>query len=83
MNLPSSQARKRAAFATSNGSVSLPSGTAETNLATFSSVYGTPTNDSNKPVPDSNGANAFTLIWSCPYSAAKPFVAYKDINCAP
>lgn len=75
-NAPSSLARNRAALAMSIGSVSRPSGTLLRNLATFSSVYGTPTKVSKRPVPDSNGQMALTLICEEPNSEARPLVAW-------
>lgn len=75
MNLPSSEARYTAMFATSCGSVSLCNGMASANFLRFSGVSLTPTKDSKRPVPDSNGQMALTLIWLGPYSAARPLVA--------
>lgn len=49
INLASSLARKRQQFATSTGSVSLPSGTLNRNFLKFSSLGGTPTKVSNLP----------------------------------
>ena len=77
-NLPSSLAKNNAVLATSTGSVSLPSGTTETNCSLFSGVSATPTKLSNRPVPESSGARELTRIWSGPYSAARPFVACAD-----
>lgn len=78
MNLPSSLAKKAQMFATSLGSVNRPNGTLKRNFFIFSSVYGTPTNCSKSPVPDSRGHMALTRIWSLPNSAARPFVAYTN-----
>jgi hypothetical protein len=68
--------RNKAAFATSVGSVSRPSGTFPKKFLTFSGVNGTPTNVSNRPVPLSSGRRLLTRICLGPYSAASPLVAY-------
>lgn len=75
INLPSSLAKYAQILAISSGSVNLPSGTLNRNFCTFSSVNGTPTNCSKRPVPDNSGHSALTRIWSFPNSAARPFVA--------
>lgn len=76
-NDPSSDAKYKAAFATSIGSVRRPRGTFATNCSRFSGVSFTPTNDSKRPVPERSGAIALTRILSGPYSAARPLVAYR------
>lgn len=76
---PSSLARNKAVLATSIGSVNLFSGILAAKFALFSGVSSTPTNDENKPVPESKGAMALTRMLSCPYSAARPFVACTKI----
>jgi len=69
-------------FATSVGSVSRPSGTLNRNFFMFSSLYGTPTKDSNRPVPESSGHSALMRIFSLPYSAARPLVAWcRGVEC--
>src|SRR5436305_88998 len=70
--------RNKAAFATSVGSVSLPSGTFPKKFLTFSGVNGTPTNVSNRPVPLNSGRRLLTRICLGPYSAASPLVAYRE-----
>src|ERR1700722_1971883 len=70
--------RNKAAFATSVGSVSLPSGTFPKKFLTFSGVNGTPTNVSNRPVPLNSGRRLLTRICLGPYSAASPLVAYHE-----
>ncbi|KAG8528487.1 uncharacterized protein KY384_007405 [Bacidia gigantensis] len=56
----SSDAKKRHADATSETSVSLPSGTFDNNFALFSGVLGTPANDSKLRNVD-NGASTLLL----------------------
>jgi hypothetical protein len=80
MNDPSSLARNNAVFATSIGSVKRPKGTFDTKLALFSGVSSTPTKLENKPVPERSGAMAVTRMFSGPYSAARPFVAYPQLS---
>ena len=72
---PQDSPRNKAAFATSVGSVSRPSGTLPKKFLTFSGVKGTPTNVSNRPVPLSSGSRLLTRICLAPNSAARPFVA--------
>lgn len=72
----SSLARNAHTFAMSSGSVNRPSGTLNRNFFMFSSVYGTPTNCSNSPVPERSGHKALTRMPSLPNSAARPLLAY-------
>lgn len=80
MNLPSSLPKYKHKLATSLGSVKRPRGTLPRKFFTFSGVCSTPTKVENRPVPESSGQSALTLIWSFPNSAARPFVAWANAS---
>lgn len=78
MNCPSSLAKNKTVLAISFGSVRRPRGTCAMKFFLFSGVSGTPVNISKSPVPERRGQTELTRMLCGPYSAARPFVAYKN-----